>query len=285
MGDIKWMECPLDADMGRLSKYVKAHGHISTELPVLLQEALTLEKAQIKCQEMPECHGLSMEREPASPQEDVMIYFKGAVDLHFSNWTSYIYIERANTRSRKSHAPSNSVLGGIASLFFGSSQKDQPKFLSLRGPRSEPLPMGEAAFTGRVRNIVGTNFANVTQNPAKDVVVNCFAPWCGYCQSFKPLYRELASNLRHVRTLEFTQVDATRNELNDRTVHHFPTLLLYPAGSQKQRVIEFTRPHRTIKDVTDWLVEVATHKFDPTPPNQTSDKGQGGGLLGDEFDL
>jgi protein disulfide-isomerase A1 len=43
------------------------------------------------------------------------------------------------------------------------------------------------------------------QEPGKDVLVNCFAPWCGHCQRFKPRYQELAKKLSHVQSLVVSQ--------------------------------------------------------------------------------
>ena len=33
------------------------------------------------------------------------------------------------------------------------------------------------------------------EEQGKDVLVNCFAPWCGHCQRFKPRYQELWNEL------------------------------------------------------------------------------------------
>lgn len=51
----------------------------------------------------------------------------------------------------------------------------------LIGVRSEPEPSPETLYTGFVRNLVGTTISRTVQDAGKDVLVNCYAPWCGHC--------------------------------------------------------------------------------------------------------
>lgn len=104
--------------------------------------------------------------------------------------------------------------------------------------RSEPEPTPEEIRSGGpVSALVGTTFTAVSQDTEKDVLVDFYAPWCGHCRKFEPLYKTLAKNLRHVKTLKIGKLDATRNEVEGMQIMSFPTIVLFPAGpSPKQQV-------------------------------------------------
>lgn len=42
-----------------------------------------------------------------------------------------------------------------------------------------------------VKVLVGTNFRKVVLNKEKDVLVEFYAPWCGHCQQFVPIYDQV----------------------------------------------------------------------------------------------
>lgn len=154
--------------------------------------------------------------------------------------------------------------------------------LRAGGVRSDPEPGLDDLFSGGVRNLVGSTFEATAKKLEKDVLVNCYAPWCGHSQQFKPKLQALASSLAHVPTLEFAQIDATRNDLGSLGdyVEGYPTLLLFPAGARKDSIIEY-HGHRTPEDMTKWLHVHATHTFSDRPPSEdaTDPADDSGGLL------
>lgn len=150
--------------------------------------------------------------------------------------------------------------------------------------KSELLPSGEAQYTGAVRNLVGTTFLDSVTNLEKDVLVNIFAPWCGYSQKFKPEYQKLAQMLKHVKTIELTQIDGTQNECEGHPVDAFPTVLFFPAGKKKKNVITYN-DHRTVKALLQFVKKHAYFKFDEIPPRTLAPPDSESGLLGSEDDL
>mmetsp|Transcript_14881 Transcript_14881/g.30968 ORF Transcript_14881/g.30968 Transcript_14881/m.30968 type:complete len:294 (+) Transcript_14881:39-920(+) len=148
----------------------------------------------------------------------------------------------------------------------------------LVGVRSEPEPSPETLYTGFVRNLVGTTISRTVQDTGKDVLVNCYAPWCGHCQNFKPQYKELARRLSHVSTVVIAQMDCTRNDLGPLwgSVSGFPTIALFPSGDTSG-MIEFYVGSRKPDDMIRWLHTKARTSFSDTPPegemNDDSDEG------------
>lgn len=56
--------------------------------------------------------------------------------------------------------------------------------------KSEPVPEIQASL---VKTIVGKSFDEIVRDPTKDVFVEFYAPWCGHCKKFTPVWEELAA--------------------------------------------------------------------------------------------
>jgi thiol-disulfide isomerase/thioredoxin len=84
--------------------------------------------------------------------------------------------------------------------------------LSARGARSQADP-GVLPAPGVVTAIVTSTFDAIAMDPRKDAVVFFYAPWCGHCQKFAPLFVELAARFADRPDLWFLKMDATRNDV------------------------------------------------------------------------
>lgn len=265
-----FLECPSDADLLD-GEYTRVHGHISHNVTTLFQDEMTLRDGRSKCTATLECQGFTVEHDPSSDDVPVLIFFKSAADVIHSSWVSYIFVKRADARTRTMHVPKALLV--------------QHGFLSSQTFKSEPVPNEKDVYSGNVKNIVGKTFFSTVQNSSMDVLVNCFAPWCGWCQKFKPTYAGIAKGLRHVKTLEFAQIDATRNSVGDFEIEAYPTLLLFRAGPNKSEVLSYPGP-RTPDKIKAWLHAYVTHAFSDYPPlGVKSSDSDSEGLLGNENDL
>lgn len=103
--------------------------------------------------------------------------------------------------------------------------------LRPEGRLSEPLPTGEGEYDGNVRQLVGLNFDEVTQNKEKDTLVYWYGDGCGWCVKFKKEFKQLAARLRHVKSLDFAWIDASRNGVAQPK--RFPTVALFPANGKE----------------------------------------------------
>merc|ERR1712032_30511 len=101
--------------------------------------------------------------------------------------------------------------------------------------RSEPAPSAEEMRNSYVGVLVGSTFTAAAQEETKDVLVDFYAPWCGHCRKFEPLYKELAKKVKHVKTLKIMKLDATRNEIEGMQINGFPTIILFSAGNPKRQ--------------------------------------------------
>lgn len=131
--------------------------------------------------------------------------------------------------------------------------------------KSEPEPSAEERRASNVGVLVGSTFAEVTQDEKRDVLVDFYAPWCGHCRKFEPLYKQLAKSVKHVKTLKIMKLDATRNEIEGMQINGFPTIILFSAGANPKRQHMY-QGNRQPEDMQRWLHEYCTHAFDDTPP-------------------
>eukprot|EP00929_Paragymnodinium_shiwhaense_P073913 TRINITY_DN37785_c0_g1_i1.p1 TRINITY_DN37785_c0_g1~~TRINITY_DN37785_c0_g1_i1.p1 ORF type:complete len:609 (+),score=151.54 TRINITY_DN37785_c0_g1_i1:69-1895(+) len=114
--------------------------------------------------------------------------------------------------------------------------------------KSEPEPTEEDLAGSPLGILVGTTFKATARDEAKDVLVNFYAPWCGFCRKFEPVYKDLAKTLKHVTTLKVMKLDATRNEVEGMEIRAFPTVVLFPAGGGNDAHYEGERSVPTICD-------------------------------------
>jgi protein disulfide-isomerase A1 len=142
--------------------------------------------------------------------------------------------------------------------------------------KSEPEPQEDDS---PVKMLVGTTFRRIARDEKKDVLVDFYAPWCGHCRKFEPLYKELAKKLKHVKTISIAKIDATRNEIEGMTIMSFPTIILFTGGGQEQIPFQGSRQP---DDIVRWLHQRCHFTFDDTPPPAEASKGPADSGLLDE---
>jgi thiol-disulfide isomerase/thioredoxin len=265
-------------------------GHISGDDPTLAEMEMTVEEAKSLCDAMDDCHTITMEQAPSSPDEKVMIYLKSSTHVVESDWTSYVYTERISGQSpAQKHTESQlkQVMEKMG-LWWVGSNGDSRGFLA-RKPNvvSEPEFADDELYSGAVLNLVGSTLLNVTRDPTKDVVVNYFATCCGPGQKFKPQWAQFAAKLKHVKTLVFASMDSTLNSVPEEPIHSFPTIRFYPAKN-KDNVPQWWGA-RDPDRMMEWLQTHASFKFSAEPPKEDDAEtvllmqGAGRGLSDDDL--
>ncbi|NXF10119.1 PDIA2 isomerase, partial [Smithornis capensis] len=104
----------------------------------------------------------------------------------------------------------------------------KPRLLSAEPP--------EDWDTRPVKVLVGKTFEQVAYDETKNVFVKFYAPWCSHCQAMAAAWEELAERYKDHEDIVIAEMDATANELENITIHGFPTLHYFPAGPGRKMV-------------------------------------------------
>ncbi|NWW53748.1 PDIA2 isomerase, partial [Pedionomus torquatus] len=106
--------------------------------------------------------------------------------------------------------------------------KVKPRLLSAEPP--------EDWDTRPVKVLVGKTFEQVAYDETKNVFVKFYAPWCSHCQAMAAAWEELGERYKDHEDIVIAELDATANELENITIHGFPTLHYFPAGPDRKMV-------------------------------------------------
>lgn len=140
-----------------------------------------------------------------------------------------------------------SVLGFVNEFKAG---KLEPHMKSETPPTSQPGP---------VYVLVGTTFQKTVKDPAKDVLVEFYAPWCGHCKKLEPVYKDVAKRLESVNTILIAKIDATANDVEGVDIEGFPMIKLWRANN-KDAPLDYDGD-RDVDGFLTWLEDKVTHPF------------------------
>jgi len=122
--------------------------------------------------------------------------------------------------------------------------------------KSNPIPANEA---NSVVELVGLNFKKIVENPATDVLVNFYAPWCPWSQRLQPTWQQLGDKFQGSSSLIVAKFDGTANEVAGLHLHAYPTIALYRAVDNEVRY--YRDGHRTVDAISNFLKENAAIPF------------------------
>ncbi|CAH8385927.1 unnamed protein product [Eruca vesicaria subsp. sativa] len=128
--------------------------------------------------------------------------------------------------------------------------------------KSDPVPENN---DGDVKIIVGNNFDEIVLDESKDVLLEIYAPWCGYCQSFEPIYNKLGKYLKGIDSLVVAKMDGTTNEHPRAKADGFPTILFFPGGNKSFDPITVD-VDRTVVELYKFLKKHASTPFKLAKP-------------------
>jgi len=106
---------------------------------------------------------------------------------------------------------------------------------------------------GHVKVVVGKTFNEIVMDPAKDVFVEFYAPWCGHCKNLAPKWDALGEEFKDTPSIVIAKVDATEND-TPADIQGFPTIIYYPANNKNGLVY---RGERTKEAFSSYVRENA----------------------------
>merc|ERR1719502_1708770 len=78
--------------------------------------------------------------------------------------------------------------------------------------KSEAIPEDPALLEDEgSKVVVGKSFEDIVLQKDKDVIMQVYAPWCGFCKKFTPVWNSFAQTLKGVEHLVVAKMDGSRN--------------------------------------------------------------------------
>ncbi|KAF9586295.1 protein disulfide-isomerase precursor [Lunasporangiospora selenospora] len=124
--------------------------------------------------------------------------------------------------------------------------------------KSEPVPEGN---DGPIKIVVGHSYESIVEDMDKDVLIEFYAPWCGFCQKLEPTYKEIGEMFKGTNIV-IAKMDATANDIPVTapfSVSGYPTFMFRKAGSQDY--IEYSG-QQSKEAIVEFLKENAVNKVD-----------------------
>ncbi|KAK3829907.1 MAG: thioredoxin-like protein [Linnemannia elongata] len=128
--------------------------------------------------------------------------------------------------------------------------------------KSEAIPESN---DGNVKIVVANTYDEIVHDKEKDVLIEYYAPWCGFCQRLEPIYDEVGA-LYKGSNIVIAKLDATVNDLPASVpfaVSGYPTIKFKKAG--QDNYIDYSG-ERTAAAFVDFIRKNAVNKFEVADP-------------------
>lgn len=128
------------------------------------------------------------------------------------------------------------------------------KWVQYQLLKSEPIPEDPALLEDEgSKVVVGRNFEDIVLQKDKDVILQVYAPWCGFCKKFGPIWNSFAQEVSGVPHLVVAKMDGSRNGTplpDDFSWDAYPKIFFVPAGQKKP--VHFSGD-RTVQNLIDFV--------------------------------
>lgn len=104
--------------------------------------------------------------------------------------------------------------------------QDQPKCGKCKSP----------VYNGKAINLNLANVSSVLTNNQVPVIVDCWAPWCGPCKTFGPIFDAVAKEYEPKLRFAKLNTETQQNIAARWHIQSIPTLILFKQGKEVTRV-------------------------------------------------
>ncbi|WP_378951933.1 thioredoxin [Pelosinus sp. sgz500959] len=104
-----------------------------------------------------------------------------------------------------------------------------------------------------VLNVNDETFQDEVLDSKVPVLVDFWAPWCGYCTKLTPVFDELAGEMGEKVKFVKINVDENRAVAQKYSVMSLPTMLFFKEGEQIEKLMGFMPKSTIIGKITPLL--------------------------------
>lgn len=90
-------------------------------------------------------------------------------------------------------------------------------------------------FLGKPMELTAANVASTLNHNEIPVLIDCWAPWCGPCRSFAPIFEKAATELEPYFRLAKLNTEQQQTVASRWRISSIPTLILFKQGKEVAR--------------------------------------------------
>jgi thioredoxin 1 len=108
-------------------------------------------------------------------------------------------------------------------------------------------------MAGNVVTLTTANFDETIKSASTPVLVDFWAEWCGPCKQIDPVIREIATEKAGVLTIAKLNVDDHGDIAMRYNVMSIPTMIVFKAGTEVQRLVGARGKAALLRDLESHL--------------------------------
>ena len=94
----------------------------------------------------------------------------------------------------------------------------------------------QALFAGKPIELTGANSSGLLAHTELPLLIDCWAPWCGPCRNFAPVFEQAAKLYEPRMRLAKLNTEQEQGLAAQWQIRSIPTLLLFQNGRERQRI-------------------------------------------------